>query len=357
MILSAIERPDSPFIRIQYKDALGKVRRVKTNVRKNDPEKELKVAMEINKVEAQLLNATARTSGGGWQWVPGWLKAKWGAKELTLWTYESQWKRLALFLREAELHEPGSVGRQHCYDYATWRTAAPRLRNHSQRKRSINTAINELKLLGQIMDEAIVRGLATKNPARKLGIEGEEAGLKPDITDAELALIFAALKKRDVWMQRSFFLALNTGLRFATTMLDRRDVSLERNQIVIEKPKGGRKRAFAIPIYPEIADLIRKWMKSGDRYLWSLPPAELDFASLVWTKFFREIGLPHLCFHCTRVTFITRGALGGVPESMMMKMVNHASTEVHRIYQRLAAGDALRYRAQIAIPSYGGAIA
>ncbi|MGA2177444.1 MAG: hypothetical protein ABSH38_20925 [Verrucomicrobiota bacterium] len=60
--------------------------------------------------------------------------------------------------------------------------------------------------------------------------------------------------------------------------------------------------------------------------------------SKMWWRFFKqndELNLPHLTFHCTRVTFITRGAKQSVPQSQMMKLVNHASEEIHRVYQRL----------------------
>ena len=62
----------------------------------------------------------------------------------------------------------------------------------------------------------------------------------------------------------------------------------------------------------------------------------------MWWRFFKqndELNLPHLTFHCTRVTFVTRGAKQGVPQSKMMKLVNHASEEIHRVYQRLVVAD------------------
>ena len=43
--------------------------------------------------------------------------------------------------------------------------------------------------------------------------------------------------------------------------------------------------------------------------------------------------------HCTRVNFVTREAKQGVPQSKMMKLVNHASEEIHRVYQRLVVAD------------------
>ncbi|MDB6029494.1 MAG: integrase [Verrucomicrobiales bacterium] len=76
--------------------------------------------------------------------------------------------------------------------------------------------------------------------------------------------------------------------------------------------------------------------------------------SKMWWRFFKqndELNLPHLCFHCTRVTFITRGAKQGIPQSKMMTLVNHASDEIHRVYQRLVAADVREELNAIRIPS------
>ena len=358
MILSAVERADSPFVRIQYADATGKVRRLKTTIRKTNPDKERLVALAKNEVERQLLNRGAKASGGGWQWVPGWLAGRYAAKAATRRAYEAKWKQLALFLRVRGLNEPAAVTREACFDYSAWRRRpkkATQAWHDPARAAGINTALGELKLLGMILDEAVTRGLAAANPARRLGMAREDAPVKPEMTDDEIHQILAALETRPPWMQRSFFLALQTGLRFAETALNRHQVHLGRGEILIEKPKGGSGRAFTLRIYPEIAPMIAEWMDSKEPCLWSLPAKKRDLASLDWTGFFRELKLGHLCFHCTRVTFISRGARAGVPESMMMKLVNHASHEVHRVYQRLAEDDALRYRAQIEIPTGGDA--
>ena len=47
--------------------------------------------------------------------------------------------------------------------------------------------------------------------------------------------------------------------------------------------------------------------------------------SKMWWRIFKqndELNLPHLTFYCTCVTFITRGAKQGVPQSQMMKLVH-----------------------------------
>lgn len=362
MILSVIERASSPFVSIQFAGADGKVRREKTHIRKDDPEKALKIAKALNAKERELLGAGLRGGAGGawqWDWVGRWLSSRYAAKVSTRDKYLTLWGTLALYLRVHGLRDPAAVTRADCYEYLTWRRT-PKKRTQAwhavDRAVKINTAIGELKLFGMILEEAKARGLAGENPARKLGLAREDVEPKPEISDAEIGQIFAALKTREEWMRRSFFLALQTGLRFGDTALRRAQVNRERGEITLDRTKGGAKRTFTIRIYPEIAAALDAWLATPAAKYWSLPPKERDLASLQWTKFFREIKLGHLCFHCTRVTFITRGARAGVPEAAMMKMVNHASKEIHRIYQRLADADALAHRARFAIPSGGVSI-
>lgn len=152
-------------------------------------------------------------------------------------------------------------------------------------------------------------------------------------------------------MRRAFHLALRTGLRFSETQLHRSQVDWQTNRIIITKPKGGRRRAFAIEIYDTIKPLLREWQESGEPWFWSLPPKERAITGLKWTEFFRRIRLPHLCFHCTRVTFISRGAMAGIPEGMMMALVNHGSVDVHRVYQRLSPEGAAKLVAKIGLPT------
>jgi integrase len=62
-----------------------------------------------------------------------------------------------------------------------------------------------------------------------------------------------------------------------------------------------------------------------------------DFPGKAWFRFFRKIKLRHLCFHCTRVTFITRAYESGIAQADVMRLVGHSSHQVHLIYPRLEA--------------------
>lgn len=348
VILSAYERKDSPFVHIQYGDANEVKRYKKTRIRKDDPDKALKVAKALNELEAQLLKGPQKARIGSWAWVSDYLRQRYAANKRTLQIYLIHWNWLRAFFERSEIDGPGQFQRAHAFQYLDWRTS--QVKQKSGRSPGINTAIDDLKVLGLILDEAARRNMIEKNEARRLDIKRTEPALKPEIFDQEIETIYPALKEK--WMFRSFHIGLHTALRFSDTAIERNRVNWREQEIVIELPKGGRKRAFAIKIYPSIRPMIEEFMDSQEPVLWTLPPKERALVGLTWMHFFRGLGLRHLCFHCTRVSFITRGARAGVPEGMMMLMVNHASKEIHRIYQRLAATDALRYRSQIAIPTY-----
>lgn len=357
VILSFYERKDSPWVWVQYALHAGDTKRYeKTTIRKDEAHKKQKKARYRAELEERLLaeidGAGDPVGENGWGWVLPWIGVRHKAR--TAQVYRAHWRAIAAFLYETGINAPILLERQHCFDYVSWRTKA--VKQKSKRNPSANTAIGELKLLAQVMDEAKVRRLFRgDNPVRKLGIEREAVVPKPEFSDAEIQTITEALKRQPVWMQRSFHLALRTGLRFAETRLIRSQVDWGNRLVHIENPKGGRGRAFSIPIYDSIEPMLKEWWATSDAYFCDIP--EKTITGLTWTNFFREIKLPHLCFHCTRVTFISRGARAGISEGMMMKLVNHASEEVHRIYQRLPPEDAARLVATIPIPGDPGATA
>lgn len=355
MILSTYERADSPWVFIQYQFPGQKKKANRTKIRKDDPQKKKKIAIAIAHRRVELLTAepSILETGRGvesWAWVAGYLLTRYGKASRTVEVYRHQWGALCRYLSEEKILSPAMLRREHCAPgYVQWRTA--QVKEKSGKNPSVNTAIGELKLLALLMDEAVARGLAEVNPCRKLKIGRVEAKEKPEISDDEAAKIYAALQTRKPWMYRSFHMALQTGLRFSETRILRSQVKLADGLLQIETPKGGRAKAFSIPIYPAIREMVQEFWDSGEAALWDMPAKERPFASLFWSRFFKEKRLPHLCFHCTRVTFITRGARAGVPEGAMMAMVNHASTDIHRIYRRFRGADAMKYFAQMQLPA------
>jgi hypothetical protein len=64
-----------------------------------------------------------------------------------------------------------------------------------------------------------------------------------------------------------------------------------------------------------------------------------SFASLGWRRFLDGLGFRHLSHHGLRASWITKAALSGIPEAAAKRFVNHGSSAVHAIYQKITAGD------------------
>lgn len=361
MILSALDEKDRKFVRIQWAMKPGeKKRKERTNILRDtpEPEKTRRITLAIAELQVKLLKGGGMAEEKrleadpveGWKWVLPYLEIKHRAVQSTLETYQRLWRNLVVFLVESKIESPGMLKRQDAFDYIDWRTR--QVKQKSRKSPKQNTALGELKLLGALMDEAVRRAYCASNPVRKLGVEAEEAEIKLEITVEEQRIIERELASRPAWMRRSFTLAIRTGLRFSETRIFRQQVDFRSGgRILIEKPKGGRKKAFSIPIYHSIRPIVQEWWDGKEPCTWTVAQNERKITGLLWHRFFVEVGLPHLCFHSTRVTYITRGMRAGVPEAVMMKMVNHGSKLVSRIYQRWTTDDVQKYADLIPDPT------
>jgi integrase len=312
----------------------------------SDPEADLKLAKRINKIEAQQL---LRHSGVGWDWVLVFFLAVYKNSPDTLRIHLNAWNWLRAYLREHGIAAPDALTRQHVFDYVYWRTAQRKEKSGRAPRR--NTALFEMRVLGRIMEEAVLREMAERNPAAKLGLKRDATPPKPEILPDQQDTIFAALRKRPLWMQRSFRIALQTGLRRDESIIDlRRNIDWENARITVPDPKGGPTRAFTFPI---VQMSVLPYLRNiSDHFTWDKSEAASSGKpiGIIWREFFDDVGMPEICFHCTRVTFITWCHRQGIPENVIMKLVNHASTEIHRIYQRLNVVDVQAWRDRVDDP-------
>ncbi|AHF91615.1 integrase [Opitutaceae bacterium TAV5] len=251
------------------------------------------------------------------------------------------WKPVHRYLAEKGISIPAALTYQHVCDYVPWRIGQGR---RSLRPIHRNTALFDVKTLGVVMREAVRRGYAQGNPCHRTGLKRASPKQKPEITKDELAKIRSELAKREAhlpvtqrWMTVCFEVAIHQGCRLTETAVPMEAVDLDANTIRFSaKGRGdeGRK-VFTTQLHPGLKPLIKELQAAGAQHLCQLP----KMASKDWWLFFREVGLGHLCFHCTRVTVITQLARAGVPIQQAMRFVGHASAMVHQIYQRLQAPD------------------
>ncbi|MEI8289787.1 MAG: hypothetical protein WCH99_09965 [Verrucomicrobiota bacterium] len=120
-------------------------------------------------------------------------------------------------------------------------------------------------------------------------------------------------------------------------------MNLTQNKITFGTPKGGKKRAFSIPMPTELRTLLTPLKQTHQGWIFDFPFQP----SRRWQQFFIKMKMPHLTFHCTRVTFITRMHRKGIRPEIVMRLVNHASELIHRIYKREKIEDLLPHKDEI----------
>ena len=147
-------------------------------------------------------------------------------------------------------------------------------------------------------------------------------------------------------MQISFEIALHTGCRLRETRLPLNCVDFDEDKITFPSPKGGEDRAFSVPMPSALRPLLARLRARKREFTLEFPFQP----SRRWQQFFLKMKMPHLCFHCLRVTYVNRLRRAGVPREAAMRLVNHASELVHKIYQREKVEDVMQWRDAVKFP-------
>lgn len=332
---SLYRKKRSPFWYLQFINEKGKRQNQSTGLR-YDNEADTAAARVVRaNMEAKEITrgAHAGIASGGWDFVPGFIKNR-AVSEATKIRYRKTWHWLSLWLSESNIAHPAQVKFEHAQAYLDWRIA---YQKKSRKTVCHNTALLETKVFSMIVNRAAQLGLCAFNPLVKLGIGRDEVAEKPEITEEEIKSILGALDREPDWMRVSFLIALHTGCRLRETIIPLKHIDFARGTIHFPSPKGGAKRAFSVPMPPQLRSVLEPL--KGQTVTLTMPFQP----SRQWQHFFRRLKMEHLCFHCTRVTFITGLARRGVPLSVAMRLVNHASATIHRVYQRVNVDDLRRY--------------
>lgn len=325
------KRNGSKFWWIEYLDVTGKRRQESTKLR-YDVGLDSRKAHDIRRELAQREKSTFDHTEMWEKWVPRFLEQRYAG--FTLQRYWNSWKNLSAFLRGHQIVIPRQLSRQQVRDFVSWRQE--RHTDLGVYEVCKNTALTEIKLLRILMNEAVASGFCTLNPCAKLDIRKDPSPKKPRITDAEHRVVLRELEKEPEWMRVSYEIAWDQGCRFSETCLPLSDVDLKKN-IIRFRTKGRKEENDQFPLSPNLRPLFQRLIRERRTQTFEMPV----MPGKAWWRFFKRIRLPHLCFHCTRVTFITRCYERGVPREMVMRLVGHSSTVAHEIYPRLPASSDL----------------
>lgn len=279
------------------------------------------------------------------QWVPQLIAERYGSHPANFKSYSNRWRALFTFLVERQIEFPNNLTAEACYGYIAWRTNdQPRA---GVRKACKNTALEELKFLRMLMRHAVAVGYASRDPMASLRFKWEDQKEKPEIAPEHLPLILEALEKSPQWMRTQFAIGFHTGCRISETNVPLRCVDLQRKLLHFPTAKGDR--PFTVPLPPALVPLFTELINATTDLNARAFTQEGSAGgmSTAWCAFFSKLGMPY-SFHCLRVSFITRCIRAGVPEAVVMRLVNHASEEVHRLYQRFNSADLTEWMDRVA---------
>lgn len=346
-----VKSKNRPFWLLRYRDTTsGKWVQKSTGLRVNDRNQTRKARELRDRHAKQEQREKPTTPEEAWEhWVPNFFDLRYGAPESakTRDRYQTSWKAVSLYLKDQNVKFPRQLRYEHVREYFNWRKSET---NPQVRRCDHNSALYDLRFLGLLVDEAIRLGYADTNPCRKIGIKKHAPKVKPEFADEDIALIREKLKVELEWMRISFEIAIRHGTRLRATSIDlNRDVDWIRHTVTFHE-KGHK--TFTTPLSPDLLPMFERLKEEGRTRTCDLPVN----ASKYWTKFFRRIGKSQYCFHCCRVTTISKLARNGVPESHAIKFVGHASTEIHRVYQRLRAEDLQACHDVLRLPMLGSQI-
>lgn len=309
-----------------------------TSFRVDNPQSHKRAIAAAAKHSAAAARAP-RASRESWtKWVEPYLDDRFRNSKRTLERYKTAWAWILTYIEKHKLATPAAVSYEDLLGFLNWRTSG-----EDSRKVARNTALVETRVWGALLSEARRRGFIENNPADRLGLQRDPPKQKPEITDAELVRIRKGLEAwegdlplRDRWMSISFEIGIHQGCRLSETRVPLTKIDTAARTISFTaKGARGKKNEFTTALHPGLVPLIEELRSDGAEVTCDLPSGP----SRQWFKFFKEHRLSHLCFHCTRVTVITRLARAGVPMAQAMRFVGHSSESVHRIYQKLRADD------------------
>jgi len=340
---------------MSFKNEAGKWGNKSTGYRKDNPgerrQAEL-LADEQSIKERKRTPASAREQWDGW--VDRWLFDAYGGrrKESTTFTvYSRYWKRWRHWLHENQITAPCQLQIYHTTQYRDYR---------EEDDIGINTIIHELKFMGVVMQRAIHLGYASTNPCHRLGIKSDPKAEKEVWKDDEASLVVRNMHDQPDWIQASLILGFYQAARLRQCEVPLKDIHLARLRITYWRSLAGRAltkgdKPFTQPIDPAalplLEALIERRIKAGHKDLCTI---DTPIPSVLWRRFLDSLGLYHLSHHGLRSTWITRAALSGeISLAQAKRFVNHGSTAVHSIYQRLCADDIAHVPAALGLPSLG----
>ena len=326
---------------LRYRDLdTGKWRDKSTGLRRDDPSesrKAQKMAAAASQQEAQV---SSQLDGAFSLWVASYLKSNY-SNPRSLKRYTIAWERILEFMQERRIRHPREVRYEHAIDFLTWRKESGVLHN---------SARLELKFFSFIMQEALRRQYADRNPIALQKTPREIPRSKKDLNLVEMEKVRDAFKTKPEWMRTVFEICAHLGCRFSEAEIPREDVDFAHELIWLtdsKRPIEDPKKRYAVPLPSTLGEYLKKVFEKNDKTVGNL----IGDRNRAFNQVLTEAVGEKVTSHCLRVSFITRCHRANISENKAMRLVNHSSQLVHRIYSKLTAED-LRIDAALVPPPF-----
>ena len=200
-----------------------------------------------------------------------------------------------------------------------------------ERKRSLATVNNHLRVLSKIFSLALDAELVISNPCRKVRKFRPNNRRLRVLSDNEEIQLFGELGDNDLIRSVTLF-ALNTGLRRGEIFnLQWPDVDLVRERIIVRKTKSSMERF--VPMNRTVRELLDSLARTSD-FVFPSPQTGVRLVDLK-KGFYRaveEAGIKNFRFHDLRHTFATRLADAGTDIFTLKEILGHAEIKTTMIY-------------------------
>jgi site-specific recombinase XerD len=345
------QRKDSPYWWIKYRLPNGKRTAEATRFRVDRSEhKRLAKAQALAHSAREMADPVSKKNVRRWDnWVVPFLKNHYGGS-VTIVRAMIAWKWWSEFWKTQDVRGPEDVRREHAFGYMEWRQSKD---GHRSKPPKRNTLAAEIFSMSVLLKESVQRGWIRDNPFSRLNIKCELATEKAEMTDDHAAVIRHHIeqrcktaktdnqKKEAEFLRVSFEIAWHQGCRMAETYFPMDAINLERETISLV---GKGSRPFIQPINPELLPLFQELIATGRTFTYD----KVRSPTLCWWTVFHTLrkqnpSFAKVSFHSTRVRMVSRMARAGVPEALAMRMVNHSSSTIHRIYRRIRPEELASY--------------
>jgi len=336
---SLYKKPRSPFWWLRYRDLdTGDWRGKSLKLRVDDnaeTRRAQKIADQFSAKEAQV---SCLASGTFVSWVSDYIADHYRNPRSKN-RYTHAWARIWRFLHAAGIHHPRQLHYQHAQSYMDAR---------KKEGASQNTARLEFKFLSFIMQEAIRRDYADRNPLALARIEKTPSKEKPYLTAEEIHAIRQHLKKKPVWMLTVLEICAHLGCRFNESAFSKEQVDFKNDQVWLidsKRKETDPRKKYLVPLPPTLKTYLRKLFKKQDFTVKPLSGEQNRLLNKELNKIRKGA-----TSHSFRVSFITRCHEASLTEYQAMRLVNHSNTLVHQIYAKLGIDDVKKAAKLVAPP-------